>query len=364
MPPPPTPPASNASPPSCSMTRRAVPDGGEHGSPPSSASGTQRAATAVLGLATGSTPVGVYRELIRLHRERRASPSRRVVTFNLDEYYPMDRRTASTPITGSCGRTSSTHVNIDPANIHIPDGDAPRERGRRPAASAYEAAIRAAGGIDFQLLGIGRTGPHRLQRAGLGRAKPDPARSPSTRSPGGMPPPTSSAKTTCRARPSPWASPRSSRPGEIAHPGHRRAQGATIVRRAVEGEVDTEVAATFLQRHPNATFYLDGGRRRDLTRDGHAVAGGRGRVDATSSRMRAVIWLSPDRPARPCSSSTDERLRRAQAVRAGAPGAARRARSTASSSTRSAPGSAAARKLPHGRSGSSASRPHPDDDVI
>src|SRR3954471_20353477 len=79
---------------------------------------------AVLGLATGSTPIGVYRELIRMHCHEGLSFAR-VVTFNLDEYYPMDP-----------GSLHSYHrfmrenlfsrLDIDLANVHIPRGDLPR----------------------------------------------------------------------------------------------------------------------------------------------------------------------------------------------------------------------------------------------
>src|SRR5262245_8417002 len=92
--------------------------------------------TTVLGLATGSTPVGVYRELVRLHRESGLS-FKRVVTFNLDEYYPM-----------SPDSLHSYHrfmwenlfdaVDIPAENVHIPRGDIPREDVAAEAAR-YEA---------------------------------------------------------------------------------------------------------------------------------------------------------------------------------------------------------------------------------
>lgn len=99
----------------------------------------------VLGLATGSTPVGVYEELVRLHLEEGLS-FRDVVTFNLDEYYPIER---SSP--GSyrqfMHRHLFGHVDIDPANIHIPDGELPKE-GVKAACLRYEQEIVSAGGID------------------------------------------------------------------------------------------------------------------------------------------------------------------------------------------------------------------------
>src|SRR5438067_1030545 len=109
----------------------------------------------VLGLPTGSTPVGLYRELIRLHRESGLDFSR-VVTFNLDEYYPM------APYDPQSYRrwmqeTFFDHVNIPPHNVHVPDGTT-RPEDAEDYCARYEQHIRRAGGIDLQLLGIGRTG--------------------------------------------------------------------------------------------------------------------------------------------------------------------------------------------------------------
>src|SRR5688500_2374740 len=108
----------------------------------------------VLGLATGSTPVGLYRELIRLHKEEQLDFSR-VVTFNLDEYYPMPRE-APHSYYRWMHETLFNHVNIPAGSIHIPDGTlAPEEMDAFCA--EYEKKIKAAGGIDVQILGIGRT---------------------------------------------------------------------------------------------------------------------------------------------------------------------------------------------------------------
>jgi len=107
----------------------------------------------VLGLATGSTPLPLYAELIRLHREDGVS-FRSVITFNLDEYeglgpdHPQSYRFFMED-------HLFRHLDIPTDNIHIPDGLA-----QDPAKNCadYEAAIRHAGGIDLQILGIGRTG--------------------------------------------------------------------------------------------------------------------------------------------------------------------------------------------------------------
>jgi glucosamine-6-phosphate deaminase len=108
----------------------------------------------VLGLATGSTMVGVYRHLVGLHKQGSLDFSR-VVTFNLDEYLGLaaaHRRSFH----HFMHENLFTHVNINPGNVHIPDGTI---RGNYDQyCASYEQAIRDAGGIDLQLLGIGRNG--------------------------------------------------------------------------------------------------------------------------------------------------------------------------------------------------------------
>src|SRR5881296_322670 len=109
----------------------------------------------VLGLATGSTPLGIYRELIRRHRAGEVDFAR-VVTFNLDEYYPMPPDSPHS-YRRYMWENLFDHVNLPPAQAHVPDGGTPRER-LAEACAAYERAIAEAGGIDFQLLGIGQSG--------------------------------------------------------------------------------------------------------------------------------------------------------------------------------------------------------------
>src|SRR5438105_2640241 len=109
----------------------------------------------VLGLPTGSTPVGMYRELIRMHKEAGLDFSN-VITFNLDEYVgltPEDPQSYHRWM----HETFFKHVNIRPENIHIPDGTIDPETAADYCAD-YEQQIRRAGGIDIQVLGIGRTG--------------------------------------------------------------------------------------------------------------------------------------------------------------------------------------------------------------
>jgi glucosamine-6-phosphate deaminase len=107
-----------------------------------------------LGLATGGTMVGVYRELVRQHREEGLDFSR-LVTFNLDEYLGVAPEHPQS-FHHFMQEHLFTHVNVSRANIHIPDGTIKRDYDAY--CEKYEQAIRDAGGIDLQLLGIGRNG--------------------------------------------------------------------------------------------------------------------------------------------------------------------------------------------------------------
>src|SRR5205085_7225722 len=103
---------------------------------------------AVIGLATGSTPIGIYRELIRLHREDGLDFSN-VVTFNLDEYFPMAPDSVHS-YHRFMRENLFDHVNVSPANIHLPRGDLSRTDVEAHA-RGYENAIAAAGGTDYQI---------------------------------------------------------------------------------------------------------------------------------------------------------------------------------------------------------------------
>jgi glucosamine-6-phosphate deaminase len=118
------------------------------------ASAVRRDPSLTLGLATGSTTIGVYAELARMHREEGLDFSK-VVTFNLDEYVglPADHPQS---FRFFMQQNLFRHINVDPANIHIPDGTC---RGNYDEyCASYEKSIRQAGGIDLQILGIGRNG--------------------------------------------------------------------------------------------------------------------------------------------------------------------------------------------------------------
>jgi len=241
---------------------------------------------AVLGLATGSTPIGVYRELIRRHQAGTLDFSR-VVTFNLDEYYPMasDRPHSYHRY---MWENLFAHVNIVRDNVHIPDGSVPRER-LAEHCNAFERAIAAAGGIDFQLLGIGKSGH-------IGFNEPGSSSDSRTR--------LVTLDTVTRkdaaadffgednvpreAITMGVATILEAREVALVATGEHKAQ---IVQRSVEGEIDPDVAATFLQRHANATVYLDLASAGELTRIKTPWV-----LDAVewtpAMTERAVVWLA------------------------------------------------------------------------
>jgi glucosamine-6-phosphate deaminase len=115
----------------------------------------QKGRNAVLGLATGSTPKKVYAELIRLHTEEGLS-FKNVVSFNLDEYYPLPND-AQQSYRHYMHENLFRHIDILPENCNIPDGTVEQER-LEEYCEEFERKIEAAGGMDFQLLGIGSNG--------------------------------------------------------------------------------------------------------------------------------------------------------------------------------------------------------------
>lgn len=109
----------------------------------------------VLGLATGSTPITFYNELVKLHKEEGLS-FKNVITFNLDEYYPIEKD-ALQSYWSFMHHYLFNHIDIDPANIHIPNGQLAKEDIKKHC-QKYEQLIDAVGGIDLQILGIGNNG--------------------------------------------------------------------------------------------------------------------------------------------------------------------------------------------------------------
>ncbi len=245
-----------------------------------------RGEAAVLGLATGSTPIGIYRELIRLHREEGLSLAN-VVTFNLDEYYPMDPGSIHS-YHRFMRENFFDHVDVPPESVHIPRGDVPRADVERHCRD-YEATIRDAGGIDLQILGIGQTGHIGFNEPGSGVESRTRLVALDT--------------ITRRTAASDFfgeenvpheaitmgvATILDAREIALVATGEHKAM---IVRRAVEGDVSPDVAATYLQRHPRATVHLDAAAAADLTRIRTPWLAGE--VEWTRElEVRALIWLS------------------------------------------------------------------------
>jgi len=109
----------------------------------------------VIGLATGSTPISMYKELVRLHKEEGLS-FYNVLTFNLDEYYPIDKD-AFQSYHSFMHRQLFNHVDIKRENIFIPDGEWSKDEIKRHC-QEYEQLVESKGGIDIQILGIGNNG--------------------------------------------------------------------------------------------------------------------------------------------------------------------------------------------------------------
>ncbi|MBO2010770.1 glucosamine-6-phosphate deaminase [Hymenobacter negativus] len=216
--------------------------------------------TCVLGLATGSSPTRVYEELVRLHREDGLS-FQNVVSFNLDEYYPMAPDSLQSYVR-FMREYLFDHVDIRPENVHIPDGTVPPEQ-VADFCQRYEEQIREAGGIDLQLLGIGRTGHIGFNEPGSG--------------------PTSRTRMITLDHVT-RTDAASDFYGEENVPRRALTMGvgtilearqivlmawgegkAAVVKRMVEGEVTDTVPATYLQRHPAVQVVLDEAAGAELT---------------------------------------------------------------------------------------------------
>lgn len=206
---------------------------------------------AVLGLATGSSPLGVYDSLAQWHEEDGLDFSR-MASFNLDEYYPME---PDSPRSYHRFMEMNLFSRINCDRWHVPDGAPRGEKEIEEDCRLYEAAINVAGGIDLQLLGIGRTGH-------IGFNEPGSARNsrtrlvtlhPTTRHDaakdfGGidnvpLQAITMGIGTILEARRIVLMA---SGPGKAA-----------IVRRMLTGEVSVDIPATLLRGHPSVSIYLD-----------------------------------------------------------------------------------------------------------
>jgi glucosamine-6-phosphate deaminase len=240
---------------------------------------------AVLGLPTGSTPVGIYRELGRLHAEEGLDFSN-VVTFNLDEYLGLGQDRLQ-----SYRRWMHEHlfkfVNVPPENIFIPDGLTPQDK-LDEHCRWYEEKIRQAGGIDLQLLGIGRNGH-------IGFNEPFSAKGSRTR--------------VCTLDPLTRRDAASDFFSEENVPTQAITMGlgtifdarkilliaqgehkAGVIREAAEGPATPRVPATYLREHGDATLLLDSAAASKLTAT--TTPWVLGKIEWTDALIkRAMLWL-------------------------------------------------------------------------
>lgn len=240
----------------------------------------------ILGLATGVTPIGVYAELVRLHKEEGLS-FKEVITFNLDEYYPMQPTAVQSYVTFMYDNLFS-HIDIEKANVNIPDGTLTKDEVTQ-FCLAYEQKISKLGGLDLQILGIGRTGhigfnePGSAPNSGTRLVTLDDlTRSDASRDFGGKSNvPTKAITmgigTIFKAR-------------EIILMAWSQKK-APIIKKAVEGEISGEVPATFLQLSDNVEFVLDESAASSLTRFNTPWLV-KDCVWENKLKKKAVIWLA------------------------------------------------------------------------
>ncbi|HND53530.1 MAG TPA: glucosamine-6-phosphate deaminase, partial [Pirellulaceae bacterium] len=257
---------------------------------------------AVLGLPTGSTPTGMYRELVRLHREEGLDFSH-VVTFNLDEYFGLDADQIQS-FNRWMHEQFFKHVNVRPENIHIPQGHIPREKVAEHC-SAYEQQIAMAGGLDVVVLGIGRNGH-------IGFNEPFSPRNSRTR--------------LCTLDPVTRRAAASDFFHQDNVPTHAITMGlgtilsarkvlllalgehkAGIIKQTVEGTVTDRVPASFLQDHGDATVLVDAAAAQDLT--ACVTPWLVGQVEWTDALIKRAVLSVCQKTGKACLKLTDDDFR-------------------------------------------------------
>lgn len=216
----------------------------------------------ILGLATGSSPKSVYAELVRMHREEDLS-FKNVISFNLDEYYPMSAD-ALQSYWRFMREQLFDHVDILPENYHLPDGTL--SEGRIKAhCDEYERKIDKLGGLDFQLLGIGGNGHIGFNEPGSlinSRTRlmmlDHSTRVAATMDFGGA-----LTKVPKKAITLGVAKILNAKRVVLLAWGERK---APVIQQAVEGKVNEQVPASYLQTHPNTLFVIDEAAASELTR--------------------------------------------------------------------------------------------------
>ncbi len=215
----------------------------------------------ILGLATGSSPIKVYEELVRLHKEEGLSFSN-VISFNLDEYWSMQPDDLQS-YHYFMHEHLFNHIDILPENIHIPDGTISTDEIYQYCID-YDLKIKSYGGLDFQLLGIGRTGH-------VGFNEPGSHYNSGTRS--------ITLNYITREDAAPAFLGINNVPRKAITMGISTIRSAkriillgwgvnkaTILQQTIEGDITSQIPATYLQNHKNTTFVLDEEASSELTR--------------------------------------------------------------------------------------------------
>lgn len=240
----------------------------------------------VLGLATGSSPTKVYEELVRLHKEEGLSFTN-VISFNLDEYYPMEKSNVQS-YDYFMREHLFDHIDILAKNINIPNGTVANEDLYQSCVD-YEMKIKAAGGIDFQLLGIGRTGhigfnePGSHLNSGTRNIKLDHiTRVDASSAFLGL------ENVPVKAITMGIGTVRTAKRIVLLGWGSNKAK---ILKKTIEGDVSSSVPATYLQNHHNTTFILDEAASEELTRvkTPWLVTSC---IWTDELKLKAVLWLS------------------------------------------------------------------------
>ncbi len=215
----------------------------------------------VLGLATGSTPKGLYAELVRLHKEEGLS-FKNVISFNLDEYYPMEPDSIYSYVR-FMKELLLDQVDILPENYHIPDGTLTKEEIAEYCRN-YEAKIKALGGIDLQILGIGGNGHIGFNESGsLQNSKTrlvaldHITRVAASKDFGGL------DKTPRTAITLGVKKIMEAKKVILMAWGEGK---SNIIKDSAEGEVTNRIPASYLQEHNNAVFIIDKAAASKLTR--------------------------------------------------------------------------------------------------
>ena len=241
---------------------------------------------AVLGLATGSTPIKVYEYLVKAHQEEGLSFAN-VVCFNLDEYLPMDPNSIHSYVRFMKEHLFD-HLDIPEDQIHIPNGLIEKEE-MKAYCAAYESKIEAVGGIDIQILGIGRTGH-------IGFNEPGSSLKSKTRM-------VRLDKMTMLDAASDFFG-KENVPSKAITMGVGTIMNAkrvilmawgegkaSIIRQAIEGPIKESIPATFLQQHENCHFIIDQAAATNLTRIATPWLVGDCEWESKLIK-KAAIWLS------------------------------------------------------------------------